>query len=1130
MREKIKMAKHFNTFEELSLSRKKWLESSQDNGFDKGLLKLLTELYPDKAHFIYELLQNAEDAQASSVSFILHKDYLEFIHDGIRLFDLKDIDAITNIANSTKPGDSHSIGKYGVGFKAVFTYTNTPHIHSGDWNFKISNMVIPEKILPKKDVDNTKTYFTFPFDNQKKSKDNAYREIEQGLTKLPLETLLFLKNIKELNWEINGVKQSISKREENNIVYLSHRNDKETTKQYLRFFKNNINIKTHDGETKNVSVSLAYRLEKTENSYKIVPIDTNERNVFVYFPAEKENSKLRFLINAPFDSEISRASIRDTDDNKLLIRELVNLQLESMEFLRDNGYLTTEFLRILPNSKDILSDTYKEFHDKLVDLFNTQDFTPTLSGEFAPAKSLFRGESMYTNGPHLSEFITDNDLALIIANSYIVKNYGYEIEVPLWVKNPQQINSLSDFFLKDLEINSFSNSNFIHWLSEDNNEIWSKIIKQKDIKDLYKLYLMLDGECTQRSEIQDVKLFVCTDGNLYSLDDGVYLQPQNIPAPKELNICHFIDPQSLGKTNKTKEDVLLFLQNELEIEEFSQKSICQETLKKYKQYDITTEDIDIRQHMEDIKLLINTYKGFHDIINTLEDTYFVLSNENTYCLAEKMYLDRRFGGSHDYMKYVADILSLSEISLEYKKYLKEEDTNIFVNILQELEAKSLLWRVNSPCRENPQYSNKLRDWQKSETSYCTDRDYDIYNLDKIIERKDILKQCSKLIWLSLFQNQFNFTSTEASYCANRQDYTHKCSSKYIYTLTNNDWILDKQGNLCKPENICFDDLPDSWKRPDEGYENYVLKAIEFGKKALKQIEKEENNNLIARNAGFKNAEELRECKEIASLLKGSQKSFDDLKEFLAPKKKFAMPESYSNNPQHREEKIAEAHALADEQVSYIATRSVKNYGAKFDATLYLKEEYTNEDGIMYCQMCQKEMPFKKKDGEYYFETTQIFNNMKKNDQHQYLALCPNCAAEYKEWVRFDIEKAEELQTVIEQRDYEKGKGSVIIDLYINSKARTLYFTGKHYLDLRTVLKSESGCNVEDENYSEYPAEHASDNFMVCTPSNTKVGDTVYSDAFGKGKVFGISGDFVEIQFASSNKKIALTYLKKKIYE
>ena len=466
--------------------------------------------------------------------------------------------------------------------------------------------------------------------------------------------------------------------------------------------------------------------------------------------------------------------------------------------------------------------------------------------------------------------------------------------------------------------------------------------------------------------------------------------------------------------------------------------------------------------------------------------------------------------------------------MEYKKYLKEEDTNIFVNILQELEAKSLLWRVNSPCRENPQYSNKLRDWQKSETSYCTDRDYDIYNLDKIIERKDILKRCSKLIWLSLFQNQFNFTSTEASYCANRQDYTHKCSSKYIYTLTNNDWITDKQGNLHKPADVSFDDLPDGWKRPDEGYENYVLKAIEFGKKALKQIEKEENNNLIARNAGFKNAEELRECKEIASLLKGSQKSFDDLKEFLAPKKQFVMPESYSNNPQHREEKIAETYASANNQISFITTRSVKNYGAKFDATLYLKEEYTNEDGIMCCQMCQKEMPFKKKDGEYYFETTQIFKDMKKDDPHQYLALCPNCAAEYNEWVRCHSEKAQELRTCIERRSWAEDEGSVNIDLYINSKARTLYFTGKHYLDISTILRSESGSNLEGENSSGYSAEPISDNVMVCTPSNTKLGDTVYSDAFGKGKVFGILGNFAEVKFANSSKKIALTYLKKRI--
>lgn len=84
------------------------------------------------------------------------------------------------------------------------------------------------------------------------------------------------------------------------------------------------------------------------------------------------------------------------------------------------------------------------------------------------------------------------------------------------------------------------------------------------------------------------------------------------------------------------------------------------------------------------------------------------------------------------------------------------------------------------------------------------------------------------------------------------------------------------------------------------------------------------------------------------------------------------------------------------------------------------------------------------------------------------------------------------------------------------------------MDISTILRSESGSNLEGENSSGYSAEPISDNVMVCTPSNTKLGDTVYSDAFGKGKVFGILGNFAEVKFANSSKKIALTYLKKRI--
>ena len=53
----------------LRQKRLKWVESNRENGFDEGINRLLTELYPDNAHFIYELLQNAEDPEATIVEF-----------------------------------------------------------------------------------------------------------------------------------------------------------------------------------------------------------------------------------------------------------------------------------------------------------------------------------------------------------------------------------------------------------------------------------------------------------------------------------------------------------------------------------------------------------------------------------------------------------------------------------------------------------------------------------------------------------------------------------------------------------------------------------------------------------------------------------------------------------------------------------------------------------------------------------------------------------------------------------------------------------------------------------------------------------------------------------------------------
>lgn len=87
-----------NSIEELIRDRQELIEAHRKNNFTDGIRSLLTNLYPDTAHFIYELLQNAEDMNATTVRFILTNDGLDFEHNGTkRDFNLEDIDAITNI-------------------------------------------------------------------------------------------------------------------------------------------------------------------------------------------------------------------------------------------------------------------------------------------------------------------------------------------------------------------------------------------------------------------------------------------------------------------------------------------------------------------------------------------------------------------------------------------------------------------------------------------------------------------------------------------------------------------------------------------------------------------------------------------------------------------------------------------------------------------------------------------------------------------------------------------------------------------------------------------------------------------------------------------------------------------------
>ena len=130
-----------NEFNKLIDKRKRWVSVTQENEFD--IEDILAGLYDDPSHFIFELLQNAEDESANTISFYLFNDRLEIHHDG-EDFDFDDVKAITGIGKSPKKDELNKIGKFGVGFKSVFAITENPEIYSGEYTFRIKNFVVPE--------------------------------------------------------------------------------------------------------------------------------------------------------------------------------------------------------------------------------------------------------------------------------------------------------------------------------------------------------------------------------------------------------------------------------------------------------------------------------------------------------------------------------------------------------------------------------------------------------------------------------------------------------------------------------------------------------------------------------------------------------------------------------------------------------------------------------------------------------------------------------------------------------------------------------------------------------------------------------------------------------------------------
>ena len=313
-------------------------------GWDTAVLDLLGQLYSERTHFIFELIQNAEDAGATELAFELFADRLELRHDG-RPFTEADVRGVCGIGKSGKSADLTAIGKFGIGFKSVYAYTRSPRVHSGDEHFRIENYVRPFPVPPPA-VPPAGTLFVFPFDHDTVPAAVAAREIAAALTAIRPRILLFLRSIERLRVAGAGVPGSVLERSVAAGPGLPGGSGRRVTlsrggrpaEAWLAWHRQAVPLAP--------PVEIAFRADGALDQWRLVPCDSSP--LVVSFPTEKETF-LGFLVQGPYRTTPARDNVPGHDpSNQLLVRETAALLCDVLRQLRDEGLLTVGLLTALP--------------------------------------------------------------------------------------------------------------------------------------------------------------------------------------------------------------------------------------------------------------------------------------------------------------------------------------------------------------------------------------------------------------------------------------------------------------------------------------------------------------------------------------------------------------------------------------------------------------------------------------------------------------------------------------------------------------------------------------------------------------------------------------------------------------
>ena len=830
-------------------------------------MEIIQSFYADRTHFILELLQNAEDAigqnrhqkKSGTVHFELTDDALFFSHYG-KPFDENDVDSICDIGLSTKEGDKGAIGKFGIGFKSVYNFTETPQISSGSTHFEIQNYFDRKEIPSLNGEDSEKTTIRLPF---KSDLPDATSSIDKGLNELDVQTILFLRHITRIEWKTSdssGFLERTDRNEDTHVRSVTVNSSSQDEAEHWIIFDRDVAL---PGNSKTTSLEIAFHQSKTDDGNWSITKPGPDLCLSVYFPTKKV-THLGFHVQGGFETTPGRENIdEDNEWNKHLVNETGELLVEALLWLKQKKKLDKGVLECLPIEDEFFPAIYggrqsdrlfAPVAEQLVRALREKELLPTDSHGYCKASN-----AVYPITAMLAQLFDVVQLETFFKQPNI-----------RWLSKkecrPLEGQYLKNKYLKDrLEIREIKIDDIIDELNED-------FLKDQEDSWIREFYAFLSGQSHLFDTIKQKQkpILRLEDGRHVCYSDTVYLPPEQGETQ-----CDCVKRQVLKGDNGK------------EAYEFVKKlgllipDLASEARKLVRDYDCERKTTSITQYKKDLKTILDatkseaTNESKEELYKTIKDAAIVLVDTAGGKLLFKK-PDQVYLPTDDLKILIGDkegtfFADETIIKKEMHDWMKRCGVHDHLRI-KEYQHNNRLKELSGMIEDKPRYFKSYKDYT----------DHNIPELDHIfckirtaeLEKKHAL---SKKLWDQMKNVNPQYWQATLRWLDHLgQEKPLFIPSKIHQQMNDTAWILDPDdGNLKKPSQIFF---PQNWDKHKDPCENIEFKksevveyfmsegaseeeARELSEKYLTRADAEEYVTRRKKNIFSKDAEELRAAKE-----------------------------------------------------------------------------------------------------------------------------------------------------------------------------------------------------------------------------------------------------------------------------